>query len=45
MPSELTREQTQALARSEAIREKLEADKQTRAKVEAEKKAWLAQNN
>jgi hypothetical protein len=44
MASELTLEQTQALARSEAIREKLEADKQARAKAEAEKKAWLAQN-
>ena len=44
-PENLTDRQAQALARSDATRLKLEAEKTAKKQAEADRKAWLAQND
>ena len=41
----LTENQIKALVRSKAIRAKIDAERAAKKKVEAENKAWLAQND
>lgn len=41
----LTENQVKALARSKAIRAKIDAERAAKKKVEAENKVWLAQND
>jgi len=43
--AKLTEKQAQSLARSQAIRQRIEQEKQARAKAEAANKAWLSQND
>lgn len=44
-PGIVTDRRAQALARSDATRLKLEAEKAAKKQAEADRKAWLAQNN
>lgn len=44
-PKIVTDRRAQALARSDAIRLKIEAEKAAKKQAEADRKAWLAQND